>query len=49
LWRTTLQQLQALQSAGCDLGQGFLFSRPLSAVAVERFLEDRSNALLVHI
>ena len=32
-------QLQALQREQCDRGQGFLFARPLSAAAVEEFLD----------
>jgi EAL domain-containing protein (putative c-di-GMP-specific phosphodiesterase class I) len=27
----TLQQLQILKELGCDFGQGYLFSRPVSA------------------
>ena len=38
------EQLRALQYADCDLGQGFLFSSPLSAEAVERLLVDRAPA-----
>jgi diguanylate cyclase (GGDEF)-like protein len=33
-------QVRHLQSEGCDLAQGFLFARPLTPDAVERFLED---------
>lgn len=33
-------QVRQLQSEGCDLAQGFLFARPLTPDAVERFLED---------
>jgi diguanylate cyclase (GGDEF)-like protein len=31
-------QLETLQRENCDLGQGFLFSRPLDVEAIERFL-----------
>lgn len=33
-------QVRQLQHEGCDLGQGFLFARPLTPDGVERFLED---------
>jgi diguanylate cyclase (GGDEF)-like protein len=33
-------QLRALQRAGCDLGQGFLFSRPVDADTVARLLRE---------
>jgi EAL domain-containing protein (putative c-di-GMP-specific phosphodiesterase class I) len=33
-------QVRQLQHEGCDLAQGFLFARPLTPDAVERFLED---------
>jgi diguanylate cyclase (GGDEF)-like protein len=33
-----LAQLEHLQREQCDLGQGFLFARPLDAAAVEEFL-----------
>jgi diguanylate cyclase (GGDEF)-like protein/PAS domain S-box-containing protein len=32
----TDKQLQLLKQAGCDYGQGFLFSKPLSAIAFEQ-------------
>jgi diguanylate cyclase (GGDEF)-like protein len=38
------EQLRALQYADCDLGQGFLFSRPLSTDAVGRLLAHRAPA-----
>jgi EAL domain-containing protein (putative c-di-GMP-specific phosphodiesterase class I) len=31
-------QLQVLRTMGCDLGQGFLFSRPVPAERVEQFI-----------
>ena len=33
-------QVRALQLEGCDLAQGFLFSRPLTPDALERFLSE---------
>lgn len=33
-------QVRELQREGCDLAQGFLFARPLTPDAVERFLQD---------
>jgi diguanylate cyclase (GGDEF)-like protein len=38
------QQLKALQYADCDLGQGFLFSRPLSVEAAGELLARASTA-----
>ena len=32
----TPQQLQALKAAGCDFGQGFLFSRPILSAELEK-------------
>jgi diguanylate cyclase (GGDEF)-like protein len=37
-----LEQLELLQHEQCDQGQGFLFARPLTPEAVERFLESES-------
>lgn len=33
-------QQQFLHSVGCDIGQGYLYSRPLRAIDVERFVSD---------
>jgi len=35
----TEQQRQLLTDAGCDYGQGYLFSRPVPASEFERLLE----------
>ena len=40
----TEDQLAGLIDAGCDAGQGFLFSRPLPAEAAEKLLEARVAA-----
>jgi diguanylate cyclase (GGDEF)-like protein len=40
----TEDQLAGLIDAGCDTGQGFLFSRPLPAEAAEKLLEARVAA-----
>jgi diguanylate cyclase (GGDEF)-like protein len=37
-------QLRALQHEDCDLGQGFLFSRPLQADAIEGFLDAAESS-----
>jgi diguanylate cyclase (GGDEF)-like protein/PAS domain S-box-containing protein len=37
----TPQQLAALTAAGCDLGQGFLFSRPISGEELEKQLQNQ--------
>ena len=34
----TVQQLEWLQALGCEQGQGYLISRPVSAEAVETIL-----------
>jgi EAL domain-containing protein (putative c-di-GMP-specific phosphodiesterase class I) len=34
------EQLEQIQSMGCNLAQGFMFSRPLSAREFERFAAD---------
>jgi EAL domain-containing protein (putative c-di-GMP-specific phosphodiesterase class I) len=34
----TTEQLDAIRELGCSLGQGFLFSKPVLPIEVERFL-----------
>jgi hypothetical protein len=41
------RQLTHLQAVGCHAGQGFYFSRPLPAAAVERLLPKGSGSLAV--
>ncbi len=38
-------QLRALQLAGCDIGQGFLFSRPVSPTRIEGLLQEHSISI----
>ncbi len=40
----TEHQRERVKALGCQLGQGYLFSRPLSATAFERLLVDRGTA-----
>jgi diguanylate cyclase (GGDEF)-like protein len=35
-----IAQLELLRAEGCDLGQGFLFARPMEAEVAEQFLAD---------
>jgi EAL domain-containing protein (putative c-di-GMP-specific phosphodiesterase class I) len=43
----TGEELRFLRSGGCDLVQGYLFSKPLSAADFARFVGDwESRALL---
>lgn len=41
----TEQHLEFLRRQGCEVAQGFLFSRPLPAAAFERLLEERARLL----
>ena len=36
-------QLAQVRAAGCTLGQGFHFARPLAAEAAGRFLRDQTE------
>ncbi len=40
----TSSQLAKLQSLSCDLGQGYLFSKPLSSKEIEKFLSNQASA-----
>jgi diguanylate cyclase (GGDEF)-like protein len=42
-------QLRGLQSEECDLGQGFLFARPLDAAAIEILLNNADAAQAVRL
>jgi len=42
------EQIAALQKLGCEAGQGFHFARPLTPSAMEDFLSEKVEALLVH-
>ncbi len=39
----TEEQMEALRKMGCDLVQGYYFSRPVPATEFERFLEERNK------
>ncbi|HQZ98550.1 MAG TPA: EAL domain-containing protein, partial [Pyrinomonadaceae bacterium] len=36
----TEEQLEELRRQGCEFGQGYLFSRPMDAVAASRYIEQ---------
>ena len=40
----TLEQLQALRTMGCDIVQGYYFSRPVPAEEYEKFVKERQEA-----
>lgn len=41
-------QQQFLHSAGCDFGQGYLYSRPLAADAIESFVQQSKQVRPLH-
>ena len=41
----TPEQAEALRELGCDIGQGFLFAKPLSAEAINELLASETPAL----
>ncbi|NRR32477.1 EAL domain-containing protein [Oxalobacteraceae bacterium] len=41
----TQQQMQALQAAGCDFGQGYLFSYPISGAELEKNIKHGFQAV----
>lgn len=41
-----LGQLRSLSDLGCELGQGYLFSKPLAAEQLEAFLKDGVTAIV---
>jgi diguanylate cyclase (GGDEF)-like protein len=45
----TADQFQFLHSKGCDLYQGYYFSLPLPAAALEEFLRDRDRLSVHHV
>lgn len=40
-----LEQQQAINSLGCECGQGFLFARPLSSIQADAFLKSQRKAI----
>jgi EAL domain-containing protein (putative c-di-GMP-specific phosphodiesterase class I) len=34
------EQMAMLKDLGCELGQGYLFSKPVDATAIELFMEN---------
>jgi diguanylate cyclase (GGDEF)-like protein/PAS domain S-box-containing protein len=48
----TPQQMQALKDAGCDFGQGYLFSKPISSEELEKKVQESmspvDNSLDIH-
>ena len=41
----TAEQMSALKEMGCDVIQGYYFSRPLPADEFERFITERTSAV----
>lgn len=43
----TEQQVEILKKLGCEFGQGYLFSRPLPAIAAEQAIANSINAIAI--
>ncbi|OYQ62306.1 hypothetical protein B9G53_22815 [Pseudanabaena sp. SR411] len=43
----TQQQVEILKKLGCEFGQGYLFSRPLTAIAAEQVIANSIHAIAI--
>ena len=44
----TPEQLETVRALGCELGQGYLFSRPVPAEAISRMLREAAAGRTLH-
>ena len=42
-------QLESLRLLGCQMGQGYIYSRPLEAAAAEAYIADRQTGSKIQI